>query len=555
VKRLFATALAVSALIIPLAAHAADMRRIVKAPPPPVFTWDGFYAGINAGGSVGRNDTIDSGVFTVPSVAIAAQPYAEQFKHSPAGWVAGMQAGYNAQFMSGLLLGVEADFQWTGQKDTVCMFACGSNTTGFFNLGGPGDSSQLLHTQKLDWLATARARIGFASNAWLWYVTGGAAYGRVRDDLVFTSSFIPVVPNPYPAGGSASFAYNKLGWTAGAGVETQIWGNWSAKLEYLYVDLGGTSDTLNIVSPLFGIPALPRSFAITTASHLHDHIVRAGLNYRFGAPVAPPAIVKTVSKAPPLAYVWNGTYVGINVGGSVGRNDTIDSGVFTVPSVAIAAQPYAEQFKHSPAGWVAGLQAGYNAQFASGLLLGGEADFQWTGQKDTVCMFACGSNTVGFFNLGGPGDASQLAHTQKLDWLATARLRVGFASNAWLWYVTGGAAYGRVRDDLVFTSSFIPGPPNPHPSGGSASFAHNKLGWTAGAGVETQIWGNWSTKLEYLYVDLGGTSDTLNIVSPLFGIPALPRSFAITTASHLHDHIVRAGLNYRFGWEPVVAKF
>jgi opacity protein-like surface antigen len=276
VKRLFATALAVSALIIPLAAHAADMRRIVKAPPPPVFTWDGFYAGINAGGSVGRNDTIDSGVFTVPSVAIAAQPYAEQFKHSPAGWVAGMQAGYNAQFMSGLLLGVEADFQWTGQKDTVCMFACGSNTTGFFNLGGPGDSSQLLHTQKLDWLATARARIGFASNAWLWYVTGGAAYGRVRDDLVFTSSFIPVVPNPYPAGGSASFAYNKLGWTAGAGVETQIWGNWSAKLEYLYVDLGGTSDTLNIVSPLFGIPALPRSFAITTASHLHDHIVRAG---------------------------------------------------------------------------------------------------------------------------------------------------------------------------------------------------------------------------------------------------------------------------------------
>jgi outer membrane immunogenic protein len=282
VKRLIRSLVAASALALPLAAQAADMARIVKAPPLPVFAWDGFYAGINAGGSVSRNPTIETGTFSVPAASIVSQPYGEQFQHSPAGWVAGLQAGYNAQFMSGLLLGVEADFQWTGQKDTVCMFGCGSSTVGFFNLGGPGDSSQLFHTQKLAWLATARLRAGIATNNWLWYLTGGAAYGRVKDDVVFISAFIPGPPNPYPAGGSASFAHNKLGWTAGGGVETQLWGNWSAKLEYLYVDLGGKSDTLDIVSPLFGVPTLPRSFAITTASHVRDHVVRLGLNYRFG---------------------------------------------------------------------------------------------------------------------------------------------------------------------------------------------------------------------------------------------------------------------------------
>jgi outer membrane immunogenic protein len=466
-----------------------------------------------------------------------------------------VQAGYNAQFASGLVLGAEADFQWTGQRDTVCMFGCGASSVGFFNVGGPGDNSQLAHTQKLAWLATLRGRLGFATSSWLWYVTGGAAYGRVEDDFVYTSSFIPGLPNPYPSSGSGSFARNKLGWTAGGGVETSIFGNWSAKLEYLYVDLGNKSDTLDIVSPLFGVPALPRSFAISTSSHVVDHIVRAGLNYRFGAPVVPAAVVKPIYKALPPATTWNGAYAGLNVGYGIGRSPTIDTGLFSVPAANIFAQPFAEQFQHSPAGWIAGSQAGYNAQFASGLLLGAEADVQWTGQKNTVCMFACGVNTVGFFNLGGAGDTSVLSHTQQLDWLATARGRLGYATNAWLWYVTGGAAYGRVQDSFAYTSAFIPGPPNPYPSSGAGSFARNRLGWTAGAGVETQIWGNWSAKLEYLYVDLGSKSDTLEIVSPLFGVANLPRSLTITGSSYLRDHVVRFGLNYRFGWDAVTAKF
>jgi hypothetical protein len=78
VKHLIRASLAVAALGIPLAAHAADMARIVKAPPPPAYTWQGFYAGFNAGGSVGHNGTTDAGTFTVPSASISSRPYGEQ---------------------------------------------------------------------------------------------------------------------------------------------------------------------------------------------------------------------------------------------------------------------------------------------------------------------------------------------------------------------------------------------------------------------------------------------------------------------------------------------
>src|SRR6185369_6122171 len=139
---------------------------------------------------------------------------------------------------------------------------------------------------------------------------------------------IPGPPSPYPASTSGSFAHSKLGWTAGAGVETSIFGNWSAKLEYLYVDLGSTGDTLDIVSPLFGIPTLPRSFAISTATHLRDHIVRAGVNYRFGPPLAAAAVVAPIYKALPPALTWSGAYAGINVGYGVGRSPTTDIGTF-----------------------------------------------------------------------------------------------------------------------------------------------------------------------------------------------------------------------------------
>jgi hypothetical protein len=69
----------------------------------------------------------------------------------------------------------------------------------------------------------------------------------------------------------------------GAGVETRLGGGWSAKAEYLYVDLGDVSETFPIpINPAFG-PGFNNGGAAsaTTTSHVTDHIVRVGLNYKF----------------------------------------------------------------------------------------------------------------------------------------------------------------------------------------------------------------------------------------------------------------------------------
>ena len=278
-------ALAAAAIIaLPLSAHAADARLPLKAPPAaPADSWYGFYFGANAGIGIARNRTNDTGTFEVPSIPVVAVPFNESLYHSPFGAIAGGQFGFNMRIQPRILIGIETDFQWSGQKDSTCVFGCGTSSTGFFNLGGPGDQTQVHISQKLNWFGTVRARVGYLHNDTLWYATGGGAYGRIGENISYDTSFIPGPPNPYPPGPQqGSFNRTRLGWTAGAGVESHLWGNWSVKAEYLYVDLGRIDDTFVISAPLFAIPALPSTFSIATSSRFTDHIVRVGVNYRFG---------------------------------------------------------------------------------------------------------------------------------------------------------------------------------------------------------------------------------------------------------------------------------
>jgi outer membrane immunogenic protein len=114
-------------------------------------------------------------------------------------------------------------------------------------------------TTENTWLATFRGRVGYAFDRWLPYITGGGAYGRVAARVD--------VP---PAGFAASSSSNQLGWTVGVGLEYAFLSNWSAKLEYLYVDLGdfntGPAPLVNNVS-------------------FKENIVRAGVNYKFSGPI------------------------------------------------------------------------------------------------------------------------------------------------------------------------------------------------------------------------------------------------------------------------------
>jgi len=224
-------------------AQAADMP--VKAMPKkaPVIVdpgWTGFYVGGNAGYSWGDWDA--TGLIFGPGGG---------HKYNVDGFIGGVQAGYNWQFDPKWLLGVEGDYQWSGEKDDfsfVFPILIGDTRSGF----------TIANNMKFPWFATGRARLGYIPDPnWLVYATGGVAIGRIETSAVATLG---------AASASVSDATTKTGWTAGAGVEAKLGtgSHWSAKLEYLYIDLG----TANFYSN-------------TASIRVRDHIARLGINYRF----------------------------------------------------------------------------------------------------------------------------------------------------------------------------------------------------------------------------------------------------------------------------------
>jgi outer membrane immunogenic protein len=119
----------------------------------------------------------------------------------------------------------------------------------------------------------------------LLFVTGGLAVGEVKSTsgVATTATAVtafagapPLATTTTAASALAASSTTRAGWTIGAGVEGAIAGNWTAKLEYLYVDLGTVNNTFVGLAP----------FApLTTSAHVTDNILRAGINYRFGGPV------------------------------------------------------------------------------------------------------------------------------------------------------------------------------------------------------------------------------------------------------------------------------
>ena len=261
------------ALLGPLCvpAAAADMpvkAPVMKAPPVALYDWSGFYLGVHAGYGWGDphshidwNDTVFAGGPVPPAIPA---DYTKRMR----GFIGGGQIGWNHQ--TGILVvGAEADLSYTDIQGDVSVQSL------LANFGGA--SFQYSESQRLRWFGTARGRIGFtpASN-WLIYATGGLAFGKVNADTHLT--FIDntgVVTVQYIGAGSTT----KTGWTAGGGVETVLLGNWTGKLEYLYYDLGAVR--------VSGIrtPVLPNLFTVNDQD-VRGHIVRIGVNYRFGAPQA-----------------------------------------------------------------------------------------------------------------------------------------------------------------------------------------------------------------------------------------------------------------------------
>jgi|SRR5579862_6027817 len=207
----------VVALAAVTTASAADMgRRQAMPTKAPMYAapynWTGFYVGINGGGGWGRSE------FTAPFPTGS---------FDTSGGLVGGTVGYNWQ-MGQLVFGLEGDIDWSGIKGSA---VCVGTTCETRN----------------DWLGTARGRIGYAFDRFLPYITGGAAFGNVKNTVA----------------GIGSTDQSNVGWTIGGGLEASIAGPWSAKVEYLYVDLGDSGSVLG------------------STADFRSNVVRAGLNYRF----------------------------------------------------------------------------------------------------------------------------------------------------------------------------------------------------------------------------------------------------------------------------------
>lgn len=250
-------------------AGAADMQ--VKAPvraAATVYNWSGIYVGGHAGyGWSDANATLEGLTNGVPSPAnvffTGTPTIPNSYATKPHGFVGGGQLGFNYQ-AGKWVAGIEADYSFANVDGDETY----SNT---YTSGGPPVTRNVLFTQSqsLDRLATVRARLGFVPiDPLLIYVTGGVAFARVH--FATTSAFLGLGGTTYSGSGSADLT----GWTAGAGAEYALSRNWSVKLEYLYVDLPGTS--------VVGFPSPPTP-AFRTQAHFENnlHQVRAGLNYKF----------------------------------------------------------------------------------------------------------------------------------------------------------------------------------------------------------------------------------------------------------------------------------
>jgi outer membrane immunogenic protein len=330
------------------------------------------------------------------------------------------------------------------------------------------------------------------------YVTGGVAWAEVKTDFNETIGGIP---------GPVSFSDTRTGWTIGSGVEAAIAGNWTGKLEYLYVDLGSITKSFTAA----GFPQI-------WSANLRNHVYRAGINYRLSGAGAGATV-------PPPTMSWAGFYLGGNAGVGLGRNSTTTNVATTIPPTVF----YTEQINLAPLGVIGGVQAGYNWQ-SGNFVVGVEVDVQLAGEKDSqTCATSCVPLAGNFTFI-----------EQKLTWFGTARGRLGYAAGPALFYATGGLAYGRVSEHVVHTgASFAL-------VTGTFDFTHTKAGWTVGAGIErvVELLGpGWTARAEYLYIDLGRVTDS-------FSVAGLPSTLDID----LRNHVWRGALSYKFGG-PVVAKY
>ncbi len=246
-----------------LLASVMPTKMRVKALPPAMayVNWTGFYLGAHGGAGYGRDD-------------IGFVGYAQTAGTRSAGVLGGGQIGYNYQMANKFVLGVEADASWADLKGGR---TCGTDN-GLNAAGVPGGFSPFFLTcnTRLNWLASATARVGYSWDRTLYYVKGGAAF---VNETVSANCIV----GPFNVPGNARTCNNqagalinsistsdtRVGWTLGIGAEFALNANWSAKAEYDYMGFGTRT-------------GLASDNTTQLTSRTDVQVTKVGLNYRFG---------------------------------------------------------------------------------------------------------------------------------------------------------------------------------------------------------------------------------------------------------------------------------
>ncbi|OQM74230.1 hypothetical protein BFN67_05100 [Pseudaminobacter manganicus] len=246
--------LATVALMLLSSSSATFAADLVVLPPeevpvaPDFLDWNGPYVGVHLGWGFGGDQSFRADCKCGPA-------YDGDAKVGLDGLLGGVQIGYNYQFSSNWLVGVEGDFSWSGVKGSGSTWMR-SASDGVFNT-------------KVDWFGTLRARFGYVADRFMVYGTGGLAYGSLETKYSYAFKGASPTRRDLLSGGVDETSW---GWTAGAGAEYALNEHWSLKGEYLYINLGG------------GGQSMTNSNGQGFSSETDDfkfHTVRLGVNYRF----------------------------------------------------------------------------------------------------------------------------------------------------------------------------------------------------------------------------------------------------------------------------------
>ena len=280
-KTVLVSAIALGAMAV--TASAADMpaRGPAVSPAPyvaPVFTWTGFYLGVNAGAGWHGNDNCP-GLYNYPSGVIGTRlnTFIPACNSDDTTFTAGFQGGFNWQ-MGAVVFGLEGDSNWLG-NDTKRGF---SNYA--YTLGGSPYTYSLDGNQQSHMLGSIRGRLGWSFDRALIYVTGGGAFRNSgSEDTIYVYNSSNVLQATYNANGNRS----NVGWALGGGLEWAFTNNVSFKVEYLHSQFNRDNELYQTATSNF----VNYAFRNDTSRDSID-VLRFGVNYRFGSPAPAPVLAR-----------------------------------------------------------------------------------------------------------------------------------------------------------------------------------------------------------------------------------------------------------------------